>query len=131
LLAHVGLQSLGCKSGRTWRQLARSLQTVLKLADELYQRGRGSGESVDYSEQASGLEHDMRASSTAKRSIPALAHAAYAFGGPRCLGLFSRASRRRSNTPFLAAANSGKVGCADLIAAQGGKNWLKQCPGMP
>lgn len=30
--------------------LARSLQTVLELADELYQRGRGSGESVDYSE---------------------------------------------------------------------------------
>jgi hypothetical protein len=30
--------------------LARRLQTVLELADELYQRGRGSGESVDYSE---------------------------------------------------------------------------------
>jgi hypothetical protein len=30
--------------------LARSLQKVLELADELYQRGRASAESVDYSE---------------------------------------------------------------------------------
>lgn len=29
--------------------LARSMQTVLELADELYERGRGSGDSVDYS----------------------------------------------------------------------------------
>jgi hypothetical protein len=28
--------------------LARSVQTVLELADELYQRGRSGGESVDY-----------------------------------------------------------------------------------
>jgi hypothetical protein len=37
--------------------LARSLQTVLELADELYQRGRGSGESVDYSEFEERVAH--------------------------------------------------------------------------
>jgi hypothetical protein len=37
--------------------LARNLQTVLELADELYQRGRGSGESVDYSEFEERVAH--------------------------------------------------------------------------
>jgi hypothetical protein len=30
-------------------ELVQSMQTVLELADELYERGRSSGESVDYS----------------------------------------------------------------------------------
>jgi hypothetical protein len=37
--------------------LARNLQTVLELADELYQRGRGSAESVDYSEFEERVAH--------------------------------------------------------------------------
>jgi hypothetical protein len=39
--------------------LARSLQTVLELADELYQRGRGSGESVDYGKRVAHAAADV------------------------------------------------------------------------
>jgi hypothetical protein len=77
-------------------RLVRSLQAVLELADELYQRGRGSGESVDYSE----FEERAHATAEVERGVHHVALSGLDVDAPyiRVWGKYYRCVRRIART---------------------------------